>query len=233
VDFRFQDGKLPNRQNSKSIHRKKSQPQRSNAELQEKRMNQSLKDYLKKVRKVQWFICVVPLGGWVLKGHWKNLFPIVGDEDANLLCLTLTGVLASVGAILPLAFTATKARLSILLTSLLLLIFSAAAYWTLAERYIVSIPTPNGKLTVSVGSVRSPFANDVAKEACPQYGCTDAELLMAEGPYEDRVHKLWTEDSITGVRLKTAGSYAAIIFLLNFIIGVFAKQEQDCPSAPR
>jgi hypothetical protein len=190
-------------------------------------MNQSLKEYLKNVRKVQWFICVAPLGGWALKGHWKHLFPIVGGEDANLRLLMLAMILAGIGAILPWTFSATKARMLILLPSLFLFIASATAYWNLTERYIVSVPIPHGSLTVSIGSVRSPFANDVAKDKCPQYGCTDVELLMTEGPYEDRVHKLWTEDSIMKVRHEMAGSYAAVLFLLNFIVGLFAKQDQQ------
>ena len=47
---------------------------------------------------------------------------------------------------------------------------------------------------------------------------TDAEMLMARGPYENEVRKLWTEDSIDEVRLRFFGSHLGILTLLNFAI---------------
>lgn len=186
--------------------------------------HQGLKEYIKNVRKIQWFICAVPLGGWALQGHWKYLFPTVGNDQANFLCLTLTMLLAGVGGILPWAIKTSKADLPILLACILLLITAAAAHFYLTEKYVVSIPIPGGSLTVSIGSERTKTANDYVREECPD--CTDAELVMAAGPYENEVHKLWTERSILAVRLKLFMSYASILFLLNLIVGILAKQDQ-------
>lgn len=193
--------------------------------MQKKMTQQTLKQYTKDVRKIQWFICFVPLGGWVLRGHWNYLFPMVGDDAANLLCLTLTMILAGVGAILPWAIKMNNNKLPMLLSCTVLLIFSMITYFYLTGKYVISIPLPNGeKIAVSIGSERSRFANDYIKEKCPN--CTDADLLMAAGPYENKVHMLWTEDSINTVRLELFGSYAAMLFLLNFIVGVLAKQDR-------
>jgi len=52
---------------------------------------------------------------------------------------------------------------------------------------------------------------------------TDAEMLAERGPNENEVKKLWTEDSIGLVRLRLFGSYLAVFMLLNFVIGIIAK----------
>ena len=186
--------------------------------------HQSLYEYIKNVRKIQWFICVVPLGGWVLQGHWRYLFPTVGSDGASFLCWTLTTLVAGVGAILPWAIDTGKAKLPMLLVCVLLFIFSVAAQFYLNEKYVISIPIHGKSLTVSIGSERTKTANDYVRDKCPD--CTDAELVMVAGPYENEVHKLWTERSIIRVRVEMFASYAAMLFLLNFIVGVLAKQDQ-------
>jgi len=185
---------------------------------------QSLNEFIKNARKIQWFICVVPLGGWALQGHWRYLFPTVGNDGASFLCWTLTTLLAGVGAILPWAIDTGKAKLPILLVCVLLLIISTMAQFYLNERYVISIPIHGKSLTVSIGSERTKTADDYAREECP--GCTDAQLVMASGPYENQVHKLWTERSIIWVRIEMFASYAAMFFLFNFFVGILAKQNQ-------
>ncbi len=192
---------------------------------------QSLSEYLRNVRAIQWFICVVPLGGWVLRGSLNRLFPLVGSDDANILCLTLATILAGVGAILPWAIDISKVKLPVLLSCTALLICAAIVYFHLSEKYVITIPLPTGeKLSVSIGSERSQAANDYVKEGCPN--CSDAELLIAVGPYENEVHKLWTESSIDAVRLEMFVSYAATLFLLNLIVGVLAKTNRASSNLP-
>ncbi len=186
--------------------------------------HQSLTEYIKNVRKVQWVICAFPLGGWALHGHWKYLFPTVGTDGASFLCWTLATLLAGVGAILPWAIDTGRAKLLVLLVCVLFLIFAASAQFYLNEKYVISIPIHGNSLTVSIGSERSKIANDYVRDQCPN--CTDAELVMAAGPYENEVRKLWTTRSIIFVRLEMFASYAAMLFLINFFVGVVAKQDQ-------
>lgn len=182
---------------------------------------QRLNEYIKNIRKIQWFICAVPLGGWLLPGHWKYLFPTVGTDEASFLCLTLTMLLAGVGAILPWAIDMGTAKLSMLLACVLVFIFSVIALFYLNEKYVISVPIHNHEyLTVSIGSERS----QKAIEECPQ--CTDMDLLMKAGPYEDKVQEYWTQLSILTVRCEMFISYAAILFLLNFIVGIVARHGQ-------
>lgn len=189
--------------------------------------DQSLKEYIKSVRRIQKFIYVIPLGGWVLVGHWKYAFPVVGDSGANFRCLTLTMVIASIGAILPWAFKTSKARLRVLLPCFLVLLVATTAYFHLTEKYVISVRLGNGDyLTVSIGSERSKEAN----ELCPN--CTNMQLLERAGPYEDKIQEFWTEDSINSVRMEMFVSYAVMFFLLNLIVGVFARQDQTPEAAP-
>jgi hypothetical protein len=78
--------------------------------------------------------------------------------------------------------------------------------------------------------VRTPFANDIARQIALRDNrnasdVTDADLLMERGPYENEVKGLWTEDSISWVRLRLFGSYLGSFMLLNFFIGLVAKDE--------
>lgn len=188
--------------------------------------HQSLKEYLKNVRSVQKFICVVPLGGWVLVDHWKYVFPVVGDSGANFRCLTLTMIFAGMGAILPWAFKTSTAKLSILLPCIVVFSIATFAYFHLTEKYVVSVRIGYDKyLTVSIGSERS----QEAKDLCPH--CTDMELLKEAGPYEDKVQEFWTKESINAVRTEMVVSYAVMFFLLNLIVGIFARQDQTPEAA--
>jgi hypothetical protein len=184
---------------------------------------EELKEYTRKFRYLSWFICVAPLGGWFLRGHWNYLFPIVDGNHANFFAVTLAMILASIGAILPLGCKITKARLPrILRVCSALIVCSAVIYFALNIRYVICIPLTNGNTPcVSIGWTRSEAAKEYARESCPQ--CSDIELLMAAGPYEDQVHQLWTESSIFFVRLGLFISYALILASLNFVIGALAK----------
>jgi hypothetical protein len=176
----------------------------------------SLAEYIKNVRAVQWIISVIPLGGRLLSGQSALAFPALGDDTGSFVFLAV--VLSGVAAILPWAIPLRRGRTILMLCSVLLLFCSAIAYYHLSQRYVVSIPTGNGgKMTVSIGSVRTAFANQTYP------GKSDAEMLMSRGPYENEVKKLWTSDSIDCVRDRLFGTYLFVFMLLNFVVGLFAQ----------
>jgi hypothetical protein len=97
---------------------------------------------------------------------------------------------------------------------------------------------------VSVGDVRTPFANEVASEIAKQKNeefarqsnqtaallsasdITNFELLSEHGPYENVVRSFWTDKSITWVRVRLFGCYLGLLILVNFAIGLIAKTDQ-------
>lgn len=181
--------------------------------------SQNFSAYAKSVGVIQGFICTIPLGGRLLLKQSAFVYPPLGTDTWNFVFLVM--VLSGLAACLPWAVSFRKRRTKALLLwcSCLLLGCSVGTYFWLSQRYIVSVPLPDGgKLSVSVGSVRTPFAI----QNFP--GKTDAEMLMARGPYETDVQKLWTEDSIDSVRLRLFLSYLCALMLLNFVVGLIAKE---------
>jgi hypothetical protein len=199
---------------------------------------ETLKDYVKKVRRIQWFICTIPLGGHLLKKESAFGFPPLGEEPGIWIFFVM--VLCGVAAILPLAIPIRRSKVPLLVISCLLLLCSTVGYFYLGQKYIVSIPAgDHGKLSVSVGFVRTPFANEVAGVLADQKNealtddntgkgrlsasdITDTELLMEHGPYESEVKKFWTESSIDKVRLGLFISYLGVLMLANFVVGLIA-----------
>jgi hypothetical protein len=104
-----------------------------------------------------------------------------------------------------------------------LLTFAAVTpYFYLTQKYVKSTPIPDKHpLTVIIGEVRSKYALDNLQSY------TDAEMLKALGPYEESVQKLWTEDSILRVRLRLFLSYSGLLFSLNFILGICAREDSS------
>lgn len=186
---------------------------------------QPLKEYISSVKKIQWVICAVPLIGWVLPGHWEYLFPTVGSDSARMFCLTSTTFVAGIAVLLPWASDTSKTKRSILLLCVFLFFLSIAAQFYLNQKYVISIPIHGTERTVSIGSERTKIANAYVRDECPE--CTDADLVMQVGPYENEIRKLWTERSIIRVRGEILASYAAMLFLLNFIVGMLARKDQD------
>lgn len=180
---------------------------------------QSLTAYIKQVRSVQWFICVIPLGGQLLKGQTAFVFPPLGPETG--VCSVLALALAGVFAILPWMMPAAR-RLIIAVCTTLALAVSIVSYVYFAQTYVVSIPTPNGRVVVSIGSTRSPFAQRYFPTEI-----SDAEMLMERGPYESEIQKLWTKRSITDARLGLYISYVGCLLLLNFLVGVIAREDDS------
>ena len=175
-----------------------------------------LTSYAKDVRAVQWFVCAIPIGGRLWQGISPIAFPPLGADTGTSVFFAVA--LSGVFAILPWALPLRKIKTALLCCSVLLLLGSAVSYFLLSQRYVVSIPLPDGsKLSVSVGSVRTAFADQYFQ------GETDSEMLSSRGPYENEVKKLWTEDSIGRARFGLYVSYLATLVLLNFTIGVVAK----------
>jgi len=176
--------------------------------------SQKFSAYAKSFRIIQGFICAIPL-------LWKEsafLFPPLGTGTGIDVFLAMA--LSGLAAILPWKLSLRKRKTrTLLMCSFFLLVCFVSGYFLLSQRYVVSVPLPDGgELSVSVGSVRTPFAI----QNFP--GKTDAEMLMARGPYETEVQKLWTEDSIDWVRLRLFLSYLCALMLLNFVVGLIAKE---------
>jgi hypothetical protein len=191
---------------------------------------QSLKEYSKVVRAVQVFITVMPLGGRLLQKQSALAFPPLGANTDTAVFFVI--ILSGVAAILPWPLTFRKSKIPLLCGCALLLIVSVVMYVQYSQRYVVCVPTPDkGNLCASVGYVRTPFANDIAgqialrdKRNVPDV--TDADLLTEHGSYENVVKSFWTQDSISWVRLCLFGSYLGAFMLLNFFVGLVAKNER-------
>ena len=194
--------------------------------MSETMTQQSLKEYIKNVRRLQWFIYVIPIGGWFLKGSWKYVFPVIGDEEASFRCLALTMILAGVAAIAPWTIDNMKIKRVMLWVSCLLLVASVISYGYFSSKYTICVPTRNGNnRCVSIGYERqTQITNECAQEQ--GHRCSDTELVERAGPYEDRVRRLWSDESIDKIRRYESISYAAMVSLLNLFIGLLAKREQ-------
>jgi hypothetical protein len=180
---------------------------------------QSLSDYTKFFRVVKWFICAMPIGGWLIQNRIAFFFPPLGDSVLTGLALTISTLLAGIAGLLPWKLKAENPKTPLLTMIFFCALGSALAYFYLSQKYVISTAIPDRHpFTVSVGSVRSNFA----QENLHDY--TDIEMLQQEGPYEERVQKLWTKDSILSVRFWLFLSYLGWLIPLNFIVGIFAKQ---------
>lgn len=190
---------------------------------------QSLAKYKKSVRAVQLFVSAIPLCGCLLKNHF--FFPPFGDGTQTGLALTVSTLLAGTAALLPWKVSFTQRRTGVLLVSFALFILSAVSYFWLCQKYVISTSrVGQSPLVVSIGSDRSAFALTYYQN-CPDdegnhQSCTDEEMLQSQGPYEERVQKLWTRESILSVRLRLFLSYLGWLVPLNFMIGVFAKDDE-------
>ena len=184
--------------------------------------NQTLSNYKRIFRAIACFVCAMPIGGWLTKNRFIHLFPPLGDVALTGLALTAATILAGISAILPLKLTIPSKRSIVFVPCFILACLSAVSYFYLSQEYVVSIPLPEkSPVTLSIGSVRSQFALEHFKKED-----TNADLLRAEGPYEDSVQKLWTPASILSVRLRLFLSYLGLLVPINFIVGVLAKADK-------
>ena len=163
----------------------------------------------------------MPIGGWLTKNRFIHLFPL-GDAALTGLALTAATILAGISAVLPLKLTLPGKKSLAFVPCFIVACLSVVSYFYLSQEYVISIPLPEkSPVTVSIGSVRSQFALDHFKK-----DDTNADLLRAEGPYEDSVQKLWTRESILSVRLRLFISYLGLLVPINLIIGGLAKAEK-------
>jgi hypothetical protein len=132
-------------------------------------------------------------------------------------------LLAGIAALLPWKLNTTKLMTPLLILGFLCTIGSALPYFYLCQKYVISTTIPEKHpLTVSIGGVRSKFAMENEKLRNE----TDAEMLQELGPYEDKVQKLWTPESILSVRFRLFLSYLGWLVPINLIIGILAKAEK-------
>jgi hypothetical protein len=181
-----------------------------------------LKEFAKKVRKLQWLVCCIPLGSQLLNRKPAFVFPPLG---AGTLAMTFAATaVAGVAAVMPWALPLRKWKTVGLIAVFISLICSAVSTFYFWEQYVITIPLPNGnERSVSIGTVRTPFANQYFS------GVSDFEMLEARGPYENEVGMLWTRASLLNVRLKLFSSYLAVLVLLNLLIGMLAKLDRSSP----
>jgi hypothetical protein len=183
---------------------------------------QTFKEYVKSVRKVQWAVCAIPLGGRFLQSQSAFAFPPLGADKGITVFLTIAFV--GLAAILPWTFPKKHLKTTMLFC-VLSGVLSTVSYLVLSEKYIVVVPIPDrGNISISVGTVRTEFANRYFE------GQTDVEMLESRGPYDIEVKKLWTEDSILWVRIRLFLSYLAAFMCLNIGIGVFARFHKSDPA---
>jgi hypothetical protein len=182
--------------------------------------SQSISDYKKLFSRMRWFVCLVPLGGWLTQNRIPFLFPPFGDNVHTGLTFAVSTVLAGIAALLPWKLDLTKVKSALLIGLALLAVGSVIPYFYLIQKYVISTtPTGTGPLTVTIGMVRSEFALDNLRDY------TDEEMLKELGPNEPSVHKLWTEDSILSVRLRLFLSYLGWLIPLNLILGICARED--------
>lgn len=180
---------------------------------------QTFKQYVASVRAVQWFVCVIPLGGRLLQKQSALAFPPLGGDIGTYIFFAI--VISGLAAILPWVGTIQRSKGKSVWLTTLLAVCSVVVYFSFSEGYVVSIPLLDGSiLSVTVGSQRTRFA----KENFPDK--SDAEMLMARGPYENEVRKLWTEESIILIRTVLFGSYLAALVFTNLSIGLIARNKQ-------
>jgi len=188
---------------------------------------QSLSNYRKLFKTLAVFVCLVPIGGWLARHKIIDVFPPLGGDAVNQLALTVATVLFGVAGVLPWKMD-TDRRTKALTTGVAfgISLASAAFYFYLCQEYVVSVPLPNGStITVSVGSVQS----QLAQETLPS--STTNIRLLEEQPDEEGVHKLWTEQSILSVRLRLFLTYIGRLLPINFILGLYARQDPKTPAA--
>jgi len=183
---------------------------------------QSISEFKRIFSAARWFICAMPVCGWLVRNRITFLFPPLGDSAQTGLALTVATLVTGTAALLPWKLDLLKIRSPLLILSFLCAVGSSLPYFSLCQRYVISTSLP-GKhpLIVSIGNVRSKFALENFQ------GSTDAEMLQAMGPYEDEVQKLWTGDSILSVRFRLFLSYLGWLIPLNLILGIFAKTERN------
>jgi hypothetical protein len=182
---------------------------------------QTLASYKRVFRAICYFVCAMPIGGWLTHHRFAFIFPPLGNGALEGFATTTSTLLAGIAAILPWKLRINQNKDLILASAFLLTLISTVLFFYLTQEYVISVPLPNGSaLTVSVGNVRSEFALSNFPETA-----TDTELLQAEGPYEDQVQKLWTRASIISVRLRLFLTYLGWLVPLNLVLGILSQAE--------
>lgn len=172
-----------------------------------------LASYVKDVRKTQWFICSLPLCARLLDKQSALAFPPLGAETGTYVFMTI--VLAGVAAVLPWALPTRKFKALLLISSTVLILVAAIGYHSVTQRYVLKFTVPD--VSLSIGSVRTSFADQYFS------GKSDVYMLQAEGPNENEVKRLWTDESVDSVRSRIFASYLSFFTLLNFIVGLISK----------
>jgi hypothetical protein len=145
-------------------------------------------------------------------------YPPLGDVELIALALTIASGLLSTYMVFVFC-TSCSRKLHPVAPAVLFLaaFFGFCALIGLYIRFVrvVPIQNENAEVTVSVGYDRTLFVSSSQE----LLNLSDAELLIARGPTEDQIQKLWTANSITFVRVSL---WACYTFILVCLVSVFS-----------
>jgi len=183
-------------------------------------MKVSLKLYGGVVGLVQALVCGVPLGFSHFRNNQIYTFPPLGESMHTY--IPMACIFIGIAALIPwfIKFKYSKFIFFCLCASISGIFY--VKYTSLLQRKVISFSNP--KVDLTVGTVRSDFANKIFPP-----DTTDYEILHSWGPYEYVVQKMWTPDSIIGVRHALLMQYVILLMCTNVMIGCLALSEAEKP----
>lgn len=180
----------------------------------------------RKVGVLQAVILGLPVSGVPAVGLLARLpysLPPIGLNTASVYLILLAGI----GMTSLLALRLETGRLGLWLDRAVLgFVLFGFCYIILSLLYVVPVEVPSLDKIIynSVGFERSAFANAHLADM------SDMEMLIARGPSEEEVEKLYTQRSLIAVRSSLILSYVAGLGCLNFAIGCLARWRYEAPT---
>lgn len=176
----------------------------------------TLTEFGKTARRLQYLVFAFPIISKIFDHHAGVPFPPMGDQTQiwRFFAMAIIGVSAFLPYfLLPKCFV--KWSIS---TVFILFILSSAIYLSLQDRYVVSLPSEDGKKAFVIrGSERNPELKE------PYASMSDEELIEHSGMTDMDLKDAYKWVSIKTNRRKMFWSYVLSLSFLELTLGSFAK----------